>query len=239
MSRCLFLLAMPALAACQPAAPDPRGVDRDETLLTVSATGRSETRPDEARFTLGVGTLAASAGEASRLNNEKMAKVTAALARFGIKPDDLQTQNLALGRVDYGKDRGRFQANNVLTVRLKALPRAGEAILAATEAGANLVSGPTLRVSDAEKASMSAYAAAYKAARMRADAYAAAAGLEVDRVLAIRDGGQAGGEPITMAMDAAEMSPPAVRMQTAAPPPFNPGVNTSMVSVRVDFALAE
>ena len=239
MSRCLFLLAMPALAACQPAAPDPRGVDRDETLLTVSATGRSETRPDEARFTLGVGTLAASAGEASRLNNEKMAKVTAALARFGIKPDDLQTQNLALGRVDYGKDRGRFQANNVLTVRLKALPRAGEAILAATEAGANLVSGPTLRVSDAEKASMSAYAAAYQAARLRADAYAAAAGLKVARVLAIRDGGQAGGEPMMMAMDAAEMSPPVVRMQTVAPPPFNPGVNTSMVSVRVDFALSQ
>ena len=240
MSRCLFLLAMPALAACQPAAPDPRGVDRDETLLTVSATGRSETRPDEARFTLGVGTLAASAGEASRLNNEKMAKVTAALARFGIKPDDLQTQNLALGRVDYGKDRGRFQANNVLTVRLKALPRAGEAILAATEAGANLVSGPTLRVSDAEKASMSAYAAAYQAARLRADAYAAAAGLKVARVLAIRDGGQAGGEPIPIAMEAmANMAPPPPTVSAPPPPPFNPGVNSSTVSVRVDFALAE
>ena len=239
MSRCLFLLAMPALAACQPAAPDPRGVDRDETLLTVSATGRSETRPDEARFTLGVGTLAASAGEASRLNNEKMAKVTAALARFGIKPDDLQTQNLALGRVDYGKDRGRFQANNVLTVRLKALPRAGEAILAATEAGANLVSGPTLRVSDAEKASMSAYAAAYQAARLRADAYAAAAGLKVARVLAIRDGGQVGGEPIPIAMEAmANMAPPPT-VSAPPPPPFNPGVNSSTVSVRVDFALAE
>lgn len=239
MSRRLFLLAVPALAACQPAAPDPRGVDRDETLLTVSATGRSETRPDEARFSLGVATLAGSAAEASRLNNEKMAKVTAALAGFGIKPDDLQTQNLALNRIDYGKDRGRFQANNTLTVRLKALPKAGDAILAATEAGANLVSGPTLRVSDAEKASMSAYAAAYKAARQRADAYAAAAGLKVARVLAIRDGGQSGGEPMMMSQDAMNVAPPPmVRMESAAAPPFNPGVNTSMVSVRVDFALS-
>ena len=56
-------------------------------------------------------------------------------------------------------------------------------------------------------------------------------------MLAIRDGGQAGGEPIPMAMDAAEMAPPMVRMQTVAPPPFNPGVNSSTVSVRVDFAL--
>ena len=236
--RIALLLPLAALAACQPAASDPRGVDRDETLLTVSATGRSETRPDEARFSLGVNTLAASAGEASRLNNEKMARVTAALTRFGIKPDDLQTQNLSLNRVEYGKDRGRFQANNTLTVRLKALPRAGEAILAATEAGANLVSGPTLRVSDAEKASMSAYAAAYKAARLRADAYAAAAGLKVARVLAIRDGGQAGGEPMMMQDAMANMAPRPVSAEMAPPPPFNPGVNSSMVSVRVDFALS-
>ena len=48
--------------ACQPAAPDPRGVDRGETLLTVSATGRAETRPDEARFMVGVNTLAGFGG---------------------------------------------------------------------------------------------------------------------------------------------------------------------------------
>ena len=73
MSSPLLLFALPLLAACQPAAPDPRGVGRGETLLAVSATGRAETRPDEARFMVGVNTLAASAGEASRLNNEKMA----------------------------------------------------------------------------------------------------------------------------------------------------------------------
>ncbi len=136
LRRSLSLAFLP-LAACQPAAPDPRGVARDETLLTVSATGRSETRPDEARFMVGVNTLAPSAGEASRLNNEKMARVTTALTRFGIKPDDLQTTNLTLNRIDYGKDRGRFQASNNLTVRLRDLTKASEAIVATTEAGAN------------------------------------------------------------------------------------------------------
>ena len=39
----LPLLAAPlALAACQQPAYDPRGVDHDETLLSVSATGESE-----------------------------------------------------------------------------------------------------------------------------------------------------------------------------------------------------
>lgn len=238
--RCLFALPLVAAAACQQAAPDPRGVDRDETLLTVSATGRSEARPDEATFSLGVTTLAGSAGEASRQNNAKMQTVTAALTRFGIKPDDLQTQNLGLNRIDYGKDRGRFQANNTVTVRLKDVTRASDAVVAATEAGANLLSGPRLRVSDSEKASMSAYANAYKAARQRAEAYAQSAGLKVDRILAIRDGGQAGGEP--MPMDAlqtynVEQGPRPVA--APPPPPFNPGVNTSVVTVRVDFALSD
>ena len=241
MSRRLLLLTAPLLAACQPAAPDPRGVERGETLLTVSATGRAENRPDEARFMVGVNTLAGSAGEASRLNNEKMARVTTALTGFGIKPDDIQTTNLTLNRIGYGKDRGRFQASNNVTVRLKDLTRASEAIVATTEAGANLLSGPTLRVSDAEKAALSAYAAAYKAARARADAYAASAGLKVDRILAIRDGGQSPGYPVPMDAMAEEAMAGRAVAQTVAPPPppFNAGVNTSAVSVRVDFALSE
>lgn len=239
MRHVILLLALPTLAACQPSVPDQRGVDHDETLLTVAATGRAEARPDEARITVGVNAQAASAAEASRLNNQKMARVTAALSRFGVRPDDLQTNNLSLQRIEYGRERGQYRAGNMLVIRLRDMDRVGDVVAATTDAGANLVSGPALRVIDAEKASLSAYAAAYKAARLRAEAYAAAAGLKVSRVLAIRDGGQRGGEP--MPMDATEtiavqsMPPPVA----APPPPFNSGVNTSMVSVRVDFALSK
>ena len=166
----------PRLSACQRAAPDPRGVDRDETLLTVSATGRADTRPDEARLQLGVQSQAASSGEASRLNREKMERVAAALAKLGVKPDDLQTRNLSLQRIDYGPERGRFRADNMVEVKLRAMDRVGDAVTAVTEAGANVLSGPELRVSDRESASRSAYAAAYRAARARAEAYAGRGG---------------------------------------------------------------
>ena len=79
------LLLFAALAACQAAPPDPRGVKEDETLLTVSATGRADNRPDEARLQLGVQSIAASAGEASRANREKMDRVTASLTGLGVK----------------------------------------------------------------------------------------------------------------------------------------------------------
>lgn len=231
--RLALNLPFALLAACQQA-PDPRGVARDETLLTVSATGRAETRPDEARIQLGVQSLGANGGEASRANNDKMTRVGAALTGLGIKPDDLQTRNLTLQRIDYGKDRGRFRADNVVEVRLRDMTKVSQAIAAATDAGANVLSGPELRVSDREAANRSAYAAAYRAAKSRAEAYAAAADLKIARVLAIRDGGEAGG-PIPYAGDAAMEAASAVR--NAAPPPFSPGTNSSEVLVRVDFAL--
>ena len=233
-----------ALTACQRAAPDPRGVGHDETLLTVSAMGRTDTRPDEARLQLGVQSIAASSGEASRLNREKMDKVAAALAKLGVRPDDLQTRNLSLQRIDYGPERGRFRADNVLEVKMRAMDRVGDAVTAVTEAGANVLSGPELRVSDRESASRSAYAAAYRAARARAEAYSQAAGLKIDRVLGIYDGGESNMPPAygrssmvdVVAQSAVPAAPPPPPMSAA---PFNPGINQTEVRVRVDFALSQ
>lgn len=227
-----------ALAACTSAAPDPRGVGRDETLVQVSASGRADSRPDEARFTVGVETIAASARAASAQNGATFSKVAAALQRLGVKEDDLQTRSVTLSRIDYGPNRGRFQANNLIEVKVRDIKRAGEAIAAITEAGANVLSGPDLRVSDPENASRSAYAAAYRSARARADAYAEAAGLKVARVLAIRDGGS-GPQPRYYEGDSAmaeQAAPPPV---ATAAPPVQPGISTREVHIRVDFALAK
>lgn len=241
MRLLLCLAALPLLAACERAAPDPRGVARDETLLSVNATGRADTRPDEARLQLGVQSNAGSAADASRANRDKMAKIAAALAGLGVKPADLQTRNLSLQRIDYGPERGRFRADNVVEVTLRDMARVGEAVAAATEAGANLLGGPDLRISDREAASRSAYAAAYRAARARAEAYAGAANLEISRILTIQDAGEygmpipysrTGNAAMAVEQSAAPVAPP-------PPPsaPFSAGITTQEVRVRVDFAL--
>lgn len=226
------------LAACTESAPDPRGVERDETLVQISASGRADSRPDEARFTLGVETIAPTARAASAQNSATFSKVAAALSGLGVKDDDLQTRSITLSRIDYGPNRGRFQANNLIDVKLRDIKRAGEAVAAITEAGANVLSGPNLRVSDPENAARSAYAAAYRAARARAEAYAQAAGLRIVRVVAIRDAGSAP-TPRYYEGDAAmaeQAAPPPI---AAAAPPVQPGISTREVQIRVDFALAE
>jgi hypothetical protein len=232
-----------ALAACSERAEDPRGVDRDELLLQVMSSGRTDSRPNEARFTAGVQTIAPSAAAASQGNNQVMNKVTAALERLGIKPDDVQTRQITLQRIDYGPERGRFQANNMIEVRVRDLSRAGQAISVTTEAGANVLSGPNMTVADPEAASRSAYAQAYRSARARAETYAEAAGLKVSRVLAIRDAGETGipephyGGPRPMSMEAAQSVAPAP--PPPQEPPMRPGRTASEVRIRVDFALSE
>src|SRR3546814_13439397 len=80
---------------------------------------------------------------------------------------DLQTRQLTVNRIDWGANKGKYEAVNRVEVRMRAVDKAGEAVAATTRAGANVLSGPTLRVSDQEAATKSAYAAAYRAPRAR------------------------------------------------------------------------
>lgn len=233
-----FIVAgLAVLAGCTPAVPDPRGVDRGETLLTVTGTGRAEAVPDQALFTAGLASIAPSAEAASTRNAETMNLITAALAKLGVPARDIQTRNLSVNRIEYGPNRGRYEAGNTVAVRVRNTARVGAAIAAVTSAGANIVSGPNLSVADPEKASLGAYGTAYKAARAKAEAYAGAAGLRVTRVLAIRDGGQGGYMPPISDMAVPVAPPPVVAVQAEQGPPVMAGTNANIVTVRVDFAL--
>lgn len=238
MRRIVVLLLLAGVAACAPAG-DPRGVRRNEVLLQVAATGRSEVHPDEARITVGVSNTQPTAQAASAGNAATMARVVGALVGLGVREDDIQTRNLTLGRIEYGAQRGRYRAENLVEIRVRDVRQAGPAVAAATEAGGNVLSGPELRVSRPEAADNAAYAAAYKAARARADAYAQAAGLKVARVLAIRDGGVEAipygyGGPMDAASTEARAPPSVAR----AAPPVRGGVDVREVRVRADFALS-
>ena len=114
----LSLVLLAGLAACHEPV-DPRGVGRSEVLLQVAATGRSEVRPDEARITLGVSTRAPTAAAASTGNSVAMGRVVAALEQAGVKADTAQTRSLTVSRIDYGRERGVFVANNLVDVRIR------------------------------------------------------------------------------------------------------------------------
>ena len=236
----LPLLAAPlALAACQQPAYDPRGVDHDETLLSVSATGESEVRPDEAFFQVGVENFGPTGKATSDANAKDIAKVVAALKKAGVPEKDIQTRTVGIQRIQYGDRKGQYQANNIVAVTVRQIDKAGDAVTAATEAGANVFSGPDLRISDSETAANTAYGEAFKAAKARAQAYADAADMKIARVLTIRDGAQ--GDRYIPGAPPPPPVAPVVRTQAMpeeqAGGVIQPGQTTSRVSVQVDFAL--
>ena len=225
-----------------------RGVEHEETLLSVSATGEADTAPDEARFQAGVQNWAGNARAASQETDEDIEQIVAALRELGVEEKDIQTSAVNVQRIDWGDRKGQFQASNTVTVRMRDVQQAGAAVTAVTEVGANIVSGPELRISDPEAAANSAYANAYKAALARAEAYAAAAEMEVSRVLYIRDAGGAQGDrylpgAVVRTQNVSPPPPPVAPPVAMMPRPESgggtimPGQTTSAVSVQVDFAL--
>lgn len=254
MTRYLFFAAAPlALASCGDRADEARGVDHGETLLSVSASGQAESRPDRAQFQAGIETWAASARAASEANGERIAEIVASLRELGVAEADIQTRAVNVQRIDWGDRKGQYQASNLVEVTMRDPERAGDAVTAVTEAGANIVSGPSLSMTDPEATANLAYSDAYKAARRRAEAYAEAAGMEVSRVLYIRDAGGTQGQTWLRGAEAMTESV-AVRPQNAAPPPppiasvprpeqgspsMMVGTTRSDVYIQVDFALRE
>lgn len=235
MMRIYFFLPLAALAGCGGGRDhgDQRGVHRNETFLSVSATGQSETRPDMATFSAGLSTIRADAKQATAGNAEAMNKLVTALAKQGVEDKDIQTKNVSVNRIDWGPNKNKFEAVNEVSVRVRKIDSASAAIGATTGAGANILSGPNLTQSDPEKGKLSGYGAAYKAARAKADAYAAAAGMKVARILSIRDGGQVNGGPMPYEN---EMADAAVAAAPAGPP-IRAGTDIETVNVTIDFAL--
>lgn len=232
----LAALCAIALAACGSAATDARGVDRAETLLSVSATGEADVRPDQAFFQVGVENFGATGNAASAANREDITALLAALKAAGVPDKDIQTRAVNIQRIEWGDRKGQYQASNIVAVTVRDIAKADAAVTAATGAGANVMSGPDLRLSDPEAAANSAYAAAFTNARKRAEAYAGAAGMEISRVLTIRDaGGMQGDRYLPQAVAPTMMMDQAA--SEAAMSIIQPGQTTSTVSVQVDFAL--
>ena len=239
MDKTYLTLGTLFLAACGQPDYDPRGMKHEETLLSVSATGQADTRPDQAQFQAGVNTWSKDAPGASAANRQMIAKIVVALNQAGIADKDIQTRSLTVQRLDWGDRKGQYQAGNVINVIVRDVDRAAAAVEAATRAGANIMSGPDLRLSDPEKAANSAYAAAYKAAHSRAQTYADAAGMRVARVLSVRDAGGTQGNRYLPG--AVPLAPPPVAVEQSAAngsmARLMPGETESAVAIQVDFAL--
>jgi uncharacterized protein len=253
----VFALFIATAAAAQPAPTPTLAIAPGETLLNVTAEGRSRRQPDLAIFSAGVVTQAKTAGEALTANAQRMDAVIAALKRAGVPERDIQTSTLSLQPQYYHpqpepyprREPGTgvtvpaepqapriigYEARNAVQVRVRRLGDMGQVIDTLVSAGANQVDGPSFTVEEPEPALDEARVAAMQRARERAELYARAAGLRVGRIVAISE--QGGYFPV-----AEQIVVTGYRGGPAAPPPppspVQPGEVALGVNLSVQFAL--
>lgn len=204
------------------------------TLLTVNADGSSEARPDMATINLGVTTEGQTAAAALAENARRMTALTAALRRAGVAERDIQTSNVSVyPQQQYVEGQQPritgYQANNSVTAKVRRIDNTGRVIDAAVAAGGNTVNGVSFSHSDPDAQLDVARRDAIAEARRRAELYANALGMRVNRIVSVSEGGGYA-PPIPVAYE---------RLQAAdaAATPISPGEIETRVSVNVTFEL--
>ena len=224
--------AVPAAAQVPAATP----ILPDATVLDVVATGEVTRVPDVATVRAGVVTQAPTAAAALSENAARMEKVVAALRAAGIASRDIATASVGLSpQYRYADNQPPvitgYQANNTVSIKFRDIARSGAALDALVKAGANQIDGPQLSIDQPEAALDEARTNAIARARARAELYARAAGMRVDRIAAIEENGEnAGGGP----------RPPVLYVQSAkreAATDLMPGETPVSVTVAVRFLL--
>lgn len=231
LAAAALVAALPMAAAAQDAVPV---AVADGTLLDVVAEGEASRVPDIATIRAGVVSQAPTAAAALSANATQMARVLAALKAAGVAERDLQTATISLNpQYRYAQNQPPvitgYQASNSVAVKFRDIARSGAILDALVRQGANQIEGPNLSIDKLEAAQDEARVDAVKRARARAELYAKALNMRVERLVSLSeaaDGGMPGPVPVMM-----------VRAQAKDATQVVPGEQQVGVTVRVRFLL--
>lgn len=177
----------------EPAAGGTGGAMQAIDSIMVSGEGVVKAGPDEAILTIVVETDAAEAPAALDANSTQMTQVLDRLKAEGLDETSLQTSNVAVyPNRRWNPQTGQetvegYRAQNSIRVTLTDLTKVGSIFTAATEAGANNISGPEWRLAEDSAAVSQALDKAFASARAKAETLAKAAGLSLGDVLTIQE----------------------------------------------------
>jgi uncharacterized protein YggE len=168
--------------------PAPAGTDAERTI-TVSGHGTVSVVPDTADLMAGVQAQAATATEALDTVGTKSQSLIDTLKDAGIASEDIQTAGLSLYPT-YGNERQEitgYQASTSVTATIGDVTKVGDVVDALKSlVGDQLtLQGVSFSYKDPEAVMADARTAALANAKVRAEQYAAAAGVELGGVLRI------------------------------------------------------
>ncbi|MDG4852566.1 MULTISPECIES: SIMPL domain-containing protein [unclassified Mesorhizobium] len=222
-------IAFPALASAADTQPPPR--------IVVSGEGEATVAADMAILTLSVMREAKTARAALDANNDAMAAVIAAMKSAGIADRDLQTAGIQINpRYNYtnkadGSQEAElvaYQVTNTLSVRVRDVDKTGDILDKAVSLGVNQGGGIAFTNDDPKATITEARKKAVADALAKAKTLAAAAGVNLGKVIEITDQNVA---PAPMPLNAKAFD------AARAAVPVQAGENSYTVQVTVTFEL--
>jgi len=164
-----------------------------EPVVVVIGEGLVNAVPDRAWISIGAESRAPSPREAQRRNTELMRPVQDKLRAAGISADAIRTTGYDVQyEWDFVNNKrvGRgYVARNSIEVRIDAIDRVGEYLEIAAGSGATALGGIRFDLKDQAKLEREALRLAVLDARAKADAAAAGAGRNIDRILRVEEQG--------------------------------------------------
>ncbi|MBU1176277.1 MAG: SIMPL domain-containing protein [Alphaproteobacteria bacterium] len=186
-----------ALFAASPAlAEEPR-----VAIMALDGTATVKAEPDMATVTTGVTTAALTAREALDANNAAMSNLLDLIKSSGVADKDMQTSGFSVQPQYVYSDKTDengyrlpprivgYEVSNTLTVMIRDLGGLGAVLDEMVSAGSNTIGGVSFAVSDNTELRNQARRDAVTAALDKAELYADAAGVCLDRIVSIRENG--------------------------------------------------
>lgn len=159
----------------------------------VVASGEATVRrvPDLAVVALSVNVEDKKPGPARDEANRRASAILARLRELGLPDADVQAPSLVVHpKYDYSRGGGKvtgFEASRPMTIRVREVELLGTILDELVDGGATRVHGTSMELADQDAASREALAGAMAAARGRAEALAAAAGVSLGGPLRIEE----------------------------------------------------
>ena len=167
--------------------------------ISVVASGEASVAPDLAIVSFSV------SGEGKQLAptrddvNRRASAVLAALRKLEIAEGDLNAPDVGIHpQYDYRKGQRLtgYHVQRQMTARIRDLERLGEVLDGVVAAGANEVHGTQMSAADPSAPEHEALASAVTAARAKAEAIAAAAGVKLGALTRLEEDADAGAQPM-------------------------------------------
>jgi len=189
----VMILSLAACAAQAPVIVNPYGGVNQ--ALTASGIGEVALNPDVAYVFIGVRSQSENVSDALNQNNNQSQAVSNALQELGVDSADIQTSAFNIyPQQFYGpmgptgpEDQGTimYVVENTVYVTVRDLAKLGNILDSVVRAGANSINGINFDVIDKSEAIAQARKLAIEAAKSKAQAIAADAGIELGDLIAL------------------------------------------------------